>query len=98
MKGQMTYNEITKSWTFTPTEKMTALIAGTRQSKIQSKDQYYKLWKDGKTYASTDLTELILMVQGQQLLWADLVNDQESRKTTTGSFTTRSALFELGKG
>ena len=65
MKGQMTYEELTAAWTFTPTAKLTALIACTGKPKIQSRDQYYKLWKDGKTFASTDLTELILMVQGQ---------------------------------
>ena len=64
MKGQMTYEDKTSTWTFTPTANMTALIAGTGQSKIQSRDQYYKLWKDGKTFASTDLSELIMMVQG----------------------------------
>ena len=63
MKGQMTYDEKTKSWTFTPTAKITRFIANTTKPKIQSMDEYYRLCKDGKTYSSTDLTELILMVQ-----------------------------------
>lgn len=64
MVGQMTYDEKTKSWKFHTINQMTGLIAGTGKSKIQSREGYYKAWKNGNTNHSASLTEMIVWIQG----------------------------------
>ena len=63
LKGQLTYDRNSKSWTYTPQNKLTADICYER-NKIQGhKDFYIGHVIGNHTHPSNDLEEMILWVE-----------------------------------
>jgi hypothetical protein len=63
MKGQLTYNNEARSWSFRPINEMNATTAGTGKPKIQSREGYYRAWNGEYTNSSHSLTEMILWIE-----------------------------------
>ena len=62
MKGQMTLDKKTMSWTHTPINKMTMRTAG-QNNTIQSREGWFKAWSGHLTMNCNTLEEAILWIE-----------------------------------